>query len=226
MQPSYNHLPEKLKNHYFIARHGFSLANNAKLICSNPDIAIPSVGGPLNTGWGLHERGKCQVKEKAATLAEHLFTKLHVKPEDIVIFCSPFVRTRQTADIIQSVLNASEPIPNIELRERFYGEYDMTSDENYHLCWQDDASGPDHGEHSDKGVEAPSSVCDRTTQFIVDHIESKLENKTVILVAHGDVCQIMQTAFMRTDAWRHREMQHVDTADWRAMNEEVVISHP
>lgn len=62
-QHSYNHLPENLKNHYFIARHGFSLANNAKLICSNPEIAIPEIGGPLNTGWGLHERGKEQVKK-------------------------------------------------------------------------------------------------------------------------------------------------------------------
>lgn len=60
---SYNHLPSQLKNHYFIGRHGFSLANNAGLICSNPDIAIPTTGGPHGQGWGLHERGKEQVKE-------------------------------------------------------------------------------------------------------------------------------------------------------------------
>ncbi|KAI9491509.1 hypothetical protein BDB00DRAFT_732967, partial [Zychaea mexicana] len=59
----YNHLPKQLKNHYIIARHGFSLANNAKLICSNPDIAIPTNVGPLGTGWGLHERGREQVKQ-------------------------------------------------------------------------------------------------------------------------------------------------------------------
>lgn len=62
-QPSYNHLPTTLKNRYIIQRHGFSLANNAGLICSNPDIAIPPTGGPLNTGYGLHEKGKAQVKE-------------------------------------------------------------------------------------------------------------------------------------------------------------------
>ncbi|CDS07497.1 hypothetical protein LRAMOSA01446 [Lichtheimia ramosa] len=216
---SYNHLPSQLKNHYFIGRHGFSLANNAGLICSNPDIAIPTTGGPLNEGWGLHERGKEQVKQKAGLLAQHLFAD-NKKPE-IVIFCSPFVRTHQTAKIIRGVLNETvpvpEPIPNIALRERFYGEYDMTSDENYKICWQDDATGPDHGEHSAKGVESPSSVCERTTRFIVEEIENKMEGKVVILVAHGDVCQIMQTGFMHTDAWRHREMEHVDTADWRDM---------
>lgn len=60
---SYNHLPESLTNHYIIARHGFSLANDANLICSNPEIAIPAVGGPLGTGYGLHDRGKEQVRE-------------------------------------------------------------------------------------------------------------------------------------------------------------------
>ena len=62
-QPTYNHLPQVLKNHYIIQRHGYSLANDNKLICSNPDIAIPAIGGPLNTGYGLHEKGKVQVKE-------------------------------------------------------------------------------------------------------------------------------------------------------------------
>lgn len=66
-QPAYNHLPTTLKNQYVIQRHGFSLANNDKLICSNPDIAIPATGGPLNTGYGLHEKGKLQVKEVKST---------------------------------------------------------------------------------------------------------------------------------------------------------------
>ncbi|KAI8338589.1 hypothetical protein BC941DRAFT_351341 [Chlamydoabsidia padenii] len=63
MTTTCNHLPLQLKNRYVIARHGFSLANNSKLICSNPDIAIPATGGPLGTGFGLHEKGKSQVKE-------------------------------------------------------------------------------------------------------------------------------------------------------------------
>lgn len=161
-------------------------------------------------------------------LAEHVLREY--KDKEVVIFCSPFKRTRETAEIIRAVLNETEgvrpvvdePIQTIELRERFYGEYDMTSDSNYKLCWQDDATGPDHGEHSAKGVESPSSVCNRTTQFIASEIEAKMQGKLVILVAHGDVCQIMQTAFMRTDAWRHREMEHVDTANWRDMTPWVV----
>ncbi|KAI8980403.1 hypothetical protein BDB01DRAFT_724864 [Pilobolus umbonatus] len=59
----YNHLSKNLRNHYILQRHGFSLANNAGIICSDPAIAIPSEGGPFNTGYGLHEKGKMQVKE-------------------------------------------------------------------------------------------------------------------------------------------------------------------
>ncbi|KAI8973539.1 hypothetical protein BDF20DRAFT_823470 [Mycotypha africana] len=62
-QTTYNHLPKTLKNRYIIQRHGFSLANNDKLICSNPEIAIPPTGGPLGTGYGLHDKGKTQVRE-------------------------------------------------------------------------------------------------------------------------------------------------------------------
>ncbi|CEG67354.1 hypothetical protein RMATCC62417_03798 [Rhizopus microsporus] len=222
-RPSYNHLPEQLKNRYIIQRHGFSLANNEKLICSNPDIAIPPTGGPLNTGYGLHDKGKKQVKESALRLSKHLFpSQQKIDDNPVVIFCSPFKRTVETAEIIQGVLNDTvlqgklgAPIKNLELRERWYGQFDMTNDDNYNICWADDAAAPDHGEHSQYDIESPSSVCDRATRFIVDEIESKMEGKTVILVAHGDICQIMLTAFKGTDAWRHREMEHVDTAHWR-----------
>ncbi|GAN01492.1 phosphoglycerate mutase [Mucor ambiguus] len=224
-QSAYNHLPKQLKNHYIIQRHGFSLANNDKLICSNPDIAIPATGGPLNTGYGLHETGKAQVKESATLLSKHLFPTQQAPAGDdtpVVMFCSPFKRTVETAEIIQGVLNdtvlhgnVAAPIREMELRERWYGKLDMTSDDNYKLCWIDDAAEPDHGEHSQYDIESPSSVCDRATRFIVDKIENQMEGKIVILVAHGDICQIMLTAFAHTDAWKHRSLKHVDTANWR-----------
>ncbi|KAI9254401.1 histidine phosphatase superfamily [Helicostylum pulchrum] len=218
-QPLYNHLPQTLKNHYIIQRHGYSLANDEKLICSNPAIAIPPLGGPLNTGYGLHEKGKIQVKESATKLSEHLFPT-EEPPKEVIIYCSPFKRTVETAEIIQGVLNRTAlngkiagPIRDMELRERYYGDYDMTSDENYNLCWEDDKSST-HGENSKKFVESPSQVCDRATRFI-QKLENEHEGKIIILVAHGDICQIMLTAFKRIEAWRHREIEHVDTADFR-----------
>lgn len=127
----------------------------------------------------------------------------------------------ETAGIIQETLSTTAsikvhtPEPTLALRERWYGDMDMTTDDNYPLCWQDDAAAPDHGEHSKHKVEGPQSVCDRVTRFIVEQIEPKIEGKVVILVCHGDVCQIMATAFMNIEPWRHREIKHVDTANWR-----------
>ena len=158
-------------------------------------------------------------------LSKHLFPTQEAPAGDdspVVMFCSPFKRTVETAEIIQGVLNdtvlhgkVAAPIREMELRERWYGKYDMTSDKNYELCWLDDAAEPDHGEHSKNEIESPSSVCDRATRFIVDKIENQMEGKIVILVAHGDICQIILTAFAHTDAWKHRTLKHVDTANWR-----------
>lgn len=135
------------------------------------------------------------------------------------MFCSPFKRTVETAEIIYGVIkdtngNVSVPVHEMELRERFYGDFDMTSDDNYNVCWEDDKAAPDHGEHSQYNIESPSHVCDRATRFIAK-IENEIQGKIVILVAHGDICQIILTAFMRIEAWRHREIKHIDTANFR-----------
>lgn len=162
-------------------------------------------------------------------LSKHLFPTQQAPTDDdepVVMFCSPFKRTVETAEIIQGVLNdtvlhgkVATPTREMELRERFYGDFDMTSDDNYNVCWEDDKKAPLHGEDSQYKIESPSSVCDRATRFIVDKIENKMEGKIVILVAHGDICQIILTAFMRIEAWRHREIKHVDTANWRDVSE-------
>ncbi|KAH8553771.1 histidine phosphatase superfamily [Umbelopsis sp. PMI_123] len=222
-------LPQTLHNRYFIMRHGYSIANDNGLIVSLPENGISTAGGPTGEGWALHERGKRQVYESATRLSDYLFpattTPLLVEPQ-VVIFCSPFVRTKQTADILHSVLVSTSslsgtsipaPEPNIVLRERGYGVYELQSDNNYEICWAEDASET-HGENSSSHVESPRSVAERAAGFIKE-IESKMQGKTVILVAHGDICQIIQTLFTEGfEPWQHRQLTHVNTADWRQLN--------
>lgn len=228
MSPSHL-LQQPLHNRYFIMRHGYSIANDNGLIVSLPENGIPTTGGATGEGWALHERGKRQVYESATRLSDHLFpadtTPLLVEPE-VVIFCSPFVRTKQTAEILHSVLVSTSslsgatipaPEPNIVLRERGYGDYELQSDSNYDICWAEDASET-HGENSSHHVESPRSVAERAAAFI-NEIESKMQGKTVILVAHGDICQIIQTLFTEGfEPWQHRQLPHVNTADWRQLN--------
>ncbi|ORX48811.1 hypothetical protein DM01DRAFT_1113312 [Hesseltinella vesiculosa] len=207
--------------------YGFSLANDAGIICSDPKIAIPGEGGPLGNGYGLHDKGKKKVKESAALLAEHLFGEGKYAgdgDEPVKIFCSPFKRTVETAAIISDTLNelvftekgAVAPVEHAyALRESYFGDFDMKPDSTYDIVWEEDNSAPDHGENSQYNVESPSSVCDRATRFIVEEIENKMQGKTVVLVCHGDICQITLCAAAHVEPWRQREVKHVNTAEWR-----------
>lgn len=63
----------------------------------------------------------------------------------------------------------------------------------------------------------------RTTDLILD-IEQELQTKQhppqsyqVILVAHGDVLQILQTAFLKVDGKVHRSLDHLETATVREL---------
>ena len=45
----------------------------------------------------------------------------------------------------------------------------------------------------------------------------RFADTTVLLVSHGDALQILQTAFHRMDASRHRQLDHLDTAEIRLL---------
>lgn len=44
---------------------------------------------------------------------------------------------------------------------------------------------------------------------------SSFPSRTVILVAHGDVCQILATAFLNMDSRQHRSLQHWENGECR-----------
>ena len=52
---------------------------------------------------------------------------------------------------------------------------------------------------------------------MVSEYEEKLSGVTLLLVSHGDALQILQTAFSRQDASRHRLQQHLETAEIRRL---------
>lgn len=54
-------LPLRLRNRYFLFRHGHSLANQGGIIVSAAENGVPAMGGPLGTGWGLSDKGKEQI---------------------------------------------------------------------------------------------------------------------------------------------------------------------
>lgn len=70
-------------------------------------------------------------------------------------------------------------------------------------------------------------MLERTTKLITE-LDEQLQSASgdgseacwkCILVAHGDVLQIMQTGYLRhEDALRHRRLQHLETATLRELS--------
>lgn len=191
------HLPDSLKNQYYVMRHGESLANTADIIVSHPDNGI--------SGYGLSEVGRQQVT------AEISGCNL---PQLTQIICSDFKRAHETAKIAHRILACQSPaILDARLRERNFGELELGSDELYSEVWSADQQKTNR---SDIGVETVESVLDRALELILE-LESEYSDISFLLIAHGDVLQILQTAFSALPANHHRELPHLKTAELRRL---------
>ena len=195
-----NHLLniERLKNSYFIMRHGKSLANQVELIVSSPYNGVNS--------YGLHEQGRDQVVlsvEATPALAEIS-----------LILSSDFQRARESAEIAHDLLGCQEDIVfHKHLRERFFGEFELNSSENYQTVWDEDGLDASHTKF---GVESVDAVMDRATTLITT-LEGYFTDVSFLLVSHGDVLQILQTAFHKLPASEHRSLPHLETAEIREL---------
>mmetsp|Transcript_15604 Transcript_15604/g.15796 ORF Transcript_15604/g.15796 Transcript_15604/m.15796 type:complete len:237 (-) Transcript_15604:496-1206(-) len=196
-------------------RHGQSLANVAGIISSDPKISTIE--------HGLSTTGVQQAQNAAQAFTTSLQTTLNTPPRRVAIYSSDFLRAKETAQIMADACLASgvelykgNVMLETRLRERYFGEWNGGSDEFYQMVWDVDQTDPNHVE---SGVESVNSVLSRTTQLILD-IEDEfraLEPHTCILVAHGDVLQIMQTGFQKIDCSKHRSLPHLETATLREL---------
>lgn len=216
----------KLQNQYFALRHGNSLANQMKIISSDPAISTVQ--------HGLSCLGHEQARN-AATKFTDWFLKEHTgNKAGVAIFSSDFTRARETAEYMAHSCNdagiplfvkdgymsvskkttTSQQLDEIaivaskyssvnvdaRLRERYFGEFNGGDDSNYNRVWQEDTRS---AEHNMWGVESVASVTSRVTSLVLDieNTLSKHDGKEwcCLLVAHGDVLQITQTAFCKLD---------------------------
>lgn len=189
---------DQLNNRYFAMRHGHSLANQQAIIVSQPENGLE--------GFGLSDRGRVQVTESLQR-----FSVPHV---DIIIVSSDFRRARESAEIAAQSLDAVEAI-NLDprLRERNFGQLELTTDGRYADVWKADADNPDH---QLMGVESVNRVMQRVTSVIVEY-EDHCSNTSILLVSHGDALQILETAFARMDGSAHRQLEHLHTAQIREL---------
>ena len=186
------------RNNYWIMRHGQSEANVAGIIVSDPQKGVSK--------YGLSELGVSQVK--ASTMSSAL------KGKSVHIYSSDFLRAQQTAQLALEVLN---PLATLTysplLRERYFGELDGGDDSQYQRVWSHDALDANHKYY---GVESVNGVAERIRRLI-NSLEQKHTNDTILLVAHGDVLQIMQTVFEQRPTSEHRLVKHLDVAEIRQL---------
>lgn len=232
-----------LTNKYYALRHGQSLANIAKIISSDPAISTKQHGLSELGKEQVRIAGEAFATDYIESISNNNGDDTN---QGVAIFSSDFLRATETATIFASILRKHD-IPiyqnNIiletRLRERYFGELNGGPDTRYQEVWNEDVKDANHVKF---GVESANSVLERTTRFIVEledrllmassssesneqgGTETEQEGRCnrrpwkVILVAHGDVLQILQTGFLlHEDASRHRSLDHLETATVREL---------
>ncbi len=214
----------ELKNRYFIIRHGESTANVRKFVVSDPKYGM--------LGYGLTEKGRNQSEASAQKfirqqkirmiqLANVIGEEAAVEKlamdvltdENSVILSSDFRRALETAKIVAKEFGLKKPQIVKTLRERHFGEYDMTEGHIYPNVWALDRN---NYAQKDMGVESVAEVVKRTTGLI-KIIEKVRSGKNVFLVAHGDIGQILETGFRKMNPALHRSLPHLENAEIREM---------
>ena len=189
----------KLNNRYYLMRHGESIANKEGLIVSKSNNAL--------NHYGLTTKGADQVLNAA------LNTRLGKK---IIIVSSDYKRAVETASIMHSVLGASQPVTHEPLlRERNFGDWELTEHENYENVWQQDLTRP---EQSVNNVETVEQTLSRGLKVIAN-LEANYNNEKILLVGHGDVLQIMFAYHHNINPRFHRSLSSIANADIRSLTQ-------
>jgi len=151
----------------------------------------------------------------------------------LIILTSDFLRAKETAQIVADYIVTTEPqlantkfplgkpIIETRLRERWFGDWDGGPDNHYPDVWKHDLLDSNH---TLCAVESVQSVLKRTIDCVMEwdaSVSTKNTNTNtntlILLVAHGDVLQIVQTAFARMDCAHHRSLPHLETATLRPL---------
>ncbi|MBI2627162.1 MAG: class I tRNA ligase family protein [Parcubacteria group bacterium] len=156
----------KNKNTYYLLRHGLTTRNEDKNYIVNSVLQKDS--------YHLTEEGKKQIETTVLNLKQ--------KEKIDIIFSSPFLRTKESAEIAGKTFH--HPIQVDErLREIGHGE----------ICEGKTHAGPcplseprkSFDDKHSQGEESWNDVRQRITEFVTE-VESKYRNKKILVVSHAD----------------------------------------
>ncbi len=177
-------------------RHGQSEANEQGIIVSDPAVGFK--------GCGLTPAGRAQVSgaSSAAPLGQ-----------DALIFCSPFLRTMETARLLAEARGVEDVTPDERLIERHFGTLEGSSDKCYGQVWDLDRRDPYHAHWQ---VESVRSVWQRFDSLWTECRRRHID-RTVVFVTHGDVLSIGACGLQQADLTTHHERFSFETAELRLL---------
>ena len=202
----YNHLGSihNSSNTLYILRHGHSEANEQRLIVSDIKNGI--------TNYGLSAKGIQEIKDSIY----RLITATHTESE-YIIYSSPFLRTVQTSLLVAEIVLAKEIYYDSRLRERFFGEWELTENINYQKVWLEDFQNPYHKKWC---VESTYEVLERVTSAVRE-IDSLYKDKQIIFVTHGDVAQILISGYLNQNPQSHRQLSSIETGELKVLHQPI-----
>lgn len=160
---------KKSGNKYFMVRHGEAEHNVLNICSSNP-----------NNPHHLTEKGKGHVLKNAEKL----------KNENIdIIIRSPYLRTKETTKIITDTLgfNENDVIEDERIQEYKFGSFNLKNFDDYMEFRKGREFDMDFAVPEGESLQDAKN---RFADFIYD-IDSKYENKNIVIVTHGIAFQVM-----------------------------------
>ena len=135
----------------------------------------------LDTRKSLKENPLKKESEKEILIR---FEKTELKKDEIIIFCSDYLRTIQTAEII-----SNKYIKRKELRER----------ETYMLDSNELEEGFEISNYNNLilAEETKDHFIERINSFIKE-IENKFSNENIFLITHQDTAEVIQAIFKKS----------------------------
>ena len=159
------------RNKFLVVRHGESESNVLDILSSNP-----------KTKHHLTKKGIEQAEETGEKFINSPLLTKESKVVD-VIYCSPFLRTKETAEIIAAKIGYPKEkiIYDERLHEIYVGEMDGKPDSEYQALFTQKI---EKFSKAPKGGETYTDVKKRMTEFLYD-IDKKEEGKNILIVSHN-----------------------------------------
>lgn len=187
---------KKSGNKYFVIRHGQGEQNVIDVRSSNPDAP-----------YHLTEKGREEVHASALELKGKGITK---------IICSPFIRTKETAEIIAEVLGFAKENIVIESRIREYehGIFDGKTSKEFN-DWRNSVNASFDTEVP--GGESLKEAKIRFAGFFYD-LEKNYANENILIVSHGVCHEVMSSiveGWSDKETWDNWKEKIVWTGGWK-----------